>query len=116
MVHTEHQGFGGALTACNALVVSMRRFCSVTRVLSSFCSWASVRARRFSSPVFRAYVRTCTAVKGEWLVELAPHYSEIENLPVGLPVPYSPQLPFCLCIYSFPLPLCLPMYGFFIVL
>lgn len=27
------------------------------------------------------YVRTCTAVKGEWLVELAPHYYEIENFP-----------------------------------
>lgn len=29
------------------------------------------------------YVRTCSEVKGEWLVEMAPHYYEISNFPMG---------------------------------
>jgi len=27
------------------------------------------------------YIRTCTAVRGEWLVEIAPHYYDISNFP-----------------------------------
>jgi len=29
------------------------------------------------------YIRTVTAVSGEWLVELAPHYFDLENFPEG---------------------------------
>jgi pre-mRNA-splicing factor ATP-dependent RNA helicase DHX15/PRP43 len=31
----------------------------------------------------RNFVRTVTAVRLEWLVELAPHYYELENWPEG---------------------------------
>ena len=27
------------------------------------------------------YIRMCTDVKGEWLVELAPHYYDLKNFP-----------------------------------
>jgi pre-mRNA-splicing factor ATP-dependent RNA helicase DHX15/PRP43 len=27
------------------------------------------------------FIRTCTAVKGEWLCEMAPHYYDLENFP-----------------------------------
>lgn len=27
------------------------------------------------------YVRTCTSIRGEWLVEIAPHYYNLENFP-----------------------------------
>jgi len=29
------------------------------------------------------YIRTCSAVAGEWLVELAPHYFDLANFPEG---------------------------------
>ena len=31
----------------------------------------------------RNFIRSCTAVRVEWLVELAPHYFELENWPEG---------------------------------
>jgi pre-mRNA-splicing factor ATP-dependent RNA helicase DHX15/PRP43 len=31
----------------------------------------------------RNFVRSCTAVRVEWLVELAPHYFDLENWPEG---------------------------------
>ena len=31
----------------------------------------------------RNYIRTCTAVRGEWLVDLAPHYYDLANFPQG---------------------------------
>lgn len=31
----------------------------------------------------RNYVRTCSAVRGEWLVDLAPHYYDLANFPAG---------------------------------
>ena len=31
----------------------------------------------------RNYIRTCTDIKGEWLVDLAPHYFELGNFPAG---------------------------------
>lgn len=31
----------------------------------------------------RNYIRTVTEIKGEWLVDIAPHYYELENFPVG---------------------------------
>ena len=31
----------------------------------------------------RNYIRTCTAVRGEWLVDLAPHYYDLANFPAG---------------------------------
>ncbi len=29
------------------------------------------------------YIRTVTEIKGEWLVDIAPHYYELENFPAG---------------------------------
>ena len=29
------------------------------------------------------YIRTCSSVAGEWLVELAPHYFDLANFPEG---------------------------------
>ena len=31
----------------------------------------------------RNYVRTLTDVRGEWLVDLAPHYYDLSNFPTG---------------------------------
>lgn len=31
----------------------------------------------------RNYIRTVTEIKGEWLVDIAPHYYELENFPAG---------------------------------
>lgn len=31
----------------------------------------------------RNYIRTCTDVKGEWLIDLAPHYYDLSNFPAG---------------------------------
>lgn len=31
----------------------------------------------------RNYIRTVTEVKGEWLVDLAPHYYDLSNFPAG---------------------------------
>lgn len=31
----------------------------------------------------RNYVRTVTAVAGEWLIEIAPHYYDLSNFPQG---------------------------------
>ena len=31
----------------------------------------------------RNFVRSCTAVRLDWLVELAPHYFDLENWPEG---------------------------------
>jgi pre-mRNA-splicing factor ATP-dependent RNA helicase DHX15/PRP43 len=31
----------------------------------------------------RNYIRTCTNIKGEWLVDTAPHYYELDNFPAG---------------------------------
>lgn len=27
------------------------------------------------------YIRTCTEVRGEWLLDLAPHYYDLSNFP-----------------------------------
>lgn len=29
------------------------------------------------------FLRTCTSVRGEWLVDIAPHYFDLENFPQG---------------------------------
>lgn len=29
------------------------------------------------------YIRTVTEIKGEWLVDLAPHYYDLSNFPAG---------------------------------
>ena len=29
------------------------------------------------------YIRTVTEIKGEWLVDLAPHYFDLSNFPAG---------------------------------
>ena len=31
----------------------------------------------------RNYIRTVTDVKGEWLVDIAPHYFDLTNFPAG---------------------------------
>jgi len=31
----------------------------------------------------RNYIRTVTDIKGDWLVDLAPHYYDLQNFPVG---------------------------------
>ena len=31
----------------------------------------------------RNYIRTITDIKGEWLVDLAPHYYDLQNFPAG---------------------------------
>jgi len=31
----------------------------------------------------RNYIRTVTDVKGEWLIDIAPHYFELNNFPQG---------------------------------
>lgn len=31
----------------------------------------------------KQYIRTVTAIRGEWLVELSPHYYELKNFPEG---------------------------------
>ena len=31
----------------------------------------------------RNYIRTVTEIKGEWLVDIAPHYYDLENFPAG---------------------------------
>ena len=31
----------------------------------------------------RNYIRTVTNIKGDWLVDIAPHYYELSNFPVG---------------------------------
>ena len=29
------------------------------------------------------YIRTCSDVKGEWLIDVAPHYFDLSNFPAG---------------------------------
>jgi pre-mRNA-splicing factor ATP-dependent RNA helicase DHX15/PRP43 len=29
------------------------------------------------------YIRTCMDIKGEWLVDVAPHYYDLSNFPPG---------------------------------
>ncbi len=29
------------------------------------------------------YIRTCTEIKAEWLLDIAPHYYELANFPPG---------------------------------
>lgn len=29
------------------------------------------------------YIRTCLDIKGEWLVDIAPHYFDLDNFPKG---------------------------------
>lgn len=29
------------------------------------------------------YIRTCTDIRGEWLVDIAPHYFDLTNFPPG---------------------------------
>ena len=31
----------------------------------------------------RNYIRTVVDIKGEWLVDIAPHYFDLENFPQG---------------------------------
>lgn len=31
----------------------------------------------------RNYIRTVTEVKGEWLIDVAPHYYDVQNFPQG---------------------------------
>lgn len=31
----------------------------------------------------RNYIRTVTDVKGEWLIDIAPHYYDLSNFPPG---------------------------------
>lgn len=31
----------------------------------------------------KQYIRTCSATKGDWLLELAPHYFDMDNFPAG---------------------------------
>ena len=31
----------------------------------------------------RNYIRTVTDIKGEWLVDIAPHYFDLSNFPQG---------------------------------
>eukprot|EP00775_Hariotina_reticulata_P007952 gene7952-8150_t len=31
----------------------------------------------------RNYIRTCTDIKGEWLIDVAPHYYDLSNFPAG---------------------------------
>eukprot|EP01052_Picozoa_sp_SAG31_P079930 SAG31_NODE_39655_length_286_cov_1.374332_1_plen_48_part_01 len=31
--------------------------------------------------VQRNFIRTCTALKGEWLIDVAPHYYDLSNFP-----------------------------------
>ena len=31
----------------------------------------------------RNYIRTCTNIKGDWLVDIAPHYYDLSNFPPG---------------------------------
>jgi hypothetical protein len=31
----------------------------------------------------RNYIRTVTDIKGEWLVDIAPHYYDLQNFPPG---------------------------------
>lgn len=31
----------------------------------------------------RNYIRTVTDIRGEWLVDIAPHYYELSNFPPG---------------------------------
>jgi pre-mRNA-splicing factor ATP-dependent RNA helicase DHX15/PRP43 len=31
----------------------------------------------------RNYIRTCTDVKGDWLIDVAPHYFDLSNFPPG---------------------------------
>ena len=40
------------------------------------CVCACARA-----PLLQNYIRTCTPVQGEWLLELAPHYYELSSFP-----------------------------------
>ena len=31
----------------------------------------------------RNYIRTVTDIKGEWLIDIAPHYYDVQNFPNG---------------------------------
>lgn len=31
----------------------------------------------------RNYIRTVTDIKGQWLIDIAPHYYELDNFPTG---------------------------------
>ena len=31
----------------------------------------------------RNYIRTCTNIKGEWLIDIAPQYYDLTNFPPG---------------------------------
>ena len=31
----------------------------------------------------RNFIRTCTTMRGEWLVDIAPHYFDLSNFPQG---------------------------------
>ena len=47
----------------------------------------------------RNYIRTVTDIKGEWLVDLAPHYYDLQNFPAGeVCSNHQPfKLPLCHC-------------------
>lgn len=52
---------------------SRRRILCVSR--------ARVGSRLVRSHVDFTQIRTCTVVRGEWLVEIAPHYYDLSNFP-----------------------------------
>lgn len=58
---------------------------SVLRTVCFLISSCSLQWVLFQDFVLtsRNFVRSCTAVRVEWLVELAPHYFDLENWPEG---------------------------------
>ena len=45
----------------------------------------------------RNYIRTVTDIKGEWLVDLAPHYYDLQNFPAGEVCALCQKLPTSCC-------------------
>ena len=49
----------------------------------------------------RNYIRTITDIKGEWLVDLAPHYYDLQNFPAGeVGPPWAMHAPCLACLHQ----------------
>ena len=74
VAHLQRQGH--YLTAKDNQVVSVHP----STVLEGKPAWVLFQDFVLTS---RNYIRTCTSVRVEWLVEMAPHYFDLENWPEG---------------------------------
>ncbi len=70
-------GKGGQYITCkDQQAVTIHPSCG----LSHYPQWVFYHEFVFTK---KQYIRTCTAASGPWLIELAPHYFDLENFPPG---------------------------------